>query len=182
MSRNVGFGLGFTLAVLIGLGAAPPATTQDLIFADGFESGDTSAWSVTVGLALPIYVSFATGSNVSGCGLESASPCRTIGFGISEAVSTGRSHVWVAEGTYVEQVVLFDGLKLVGGFDVVDWTRDPALNLSVIEGDDLLWHPKAIVARDITSHPTLFEGFTVLGENGSSWSATSTAIPRRFAP
>jgi len=30
------------------VGWAPPVEAEDLIFADGFESGDTSAWSAAV--------------------------------------------------------------------------------------------------------------------------------------
>ena len=152
------------------------APSDALIFADGFETGDTSAWSATVGYLGPIHVSFATGSNITGCGIEPTSPCRTIGFGISEATATGRSHVWVAEGTYVEQVVLFDGLTLRGGFDVIDWTWDPSANLTVVTGNDSFRHPKAVVAVGITDHATLLEGFVIQGENATGWSENSIAV------
>jgi len=176
MSRNVAFDLAIFLVMTFNLCISQQGIAQDTIFADGFESGDTSAWSVTVGLALPLYVSIATGSDVAGCGLDSMNPCMSIGFGIGEAGSTGRNHIWVAEGTYVEQVVLVDGLKLFGGFDVVDWTRDPTVNLSVIQGEDFIRHRKAVVAMEIGDHPTLLEGFVIEGEDASGWSENSTAV------
>ncbi|MEO1367156.1 MAG: hypothetical protein AAFX50_08245, partial [Acidobacteriota bacterium] len=39
------------LLIFAVLSAPPEARAQDLIFSDGFESGDTSAWAAAVGLA-----------------------------------------------------------------------------------------------------------------------------------
>ncbi len=59
----------------------------------------------------------ASGADIAGCGLALGSPCRTVNYGISRALATGLSCVFVQAGVYPEVVVLTGGVNLAGGFD-----------------------------------------------------------------
>src|SRR5439155_27112782 len=81
-----------------------------------------------------IYVSTdgaAAGDN-TGCGLGPVGtgaghyPCKTTTYGIGRAVTTTRSKVLVANGTYDESVSLVDGKSLLGGYRADNWVRDIA--------------------------------------------------------
>ncbi len=66
--------------------------------------------------ATGVYVTPAGINNV-GCGTRAA-PCKTVGLGITHAAAASRAKVYVARGTYVEQVTLAAGVEVVGGWDV----------------------------------------------------------------
>jgi hypothetical protein len=79
-------------------------------------------------LSNSIYVSHASGHDVSACGTQ-AVPCLTIKQGLMKAtaeVEAGIVRLAIAEGTYNENVTLEKGISLVGGW-VIDggaWEED----------------------------------------------------------
>jgi hypothetical protein len=90
-------------------------------------------------------------------------PCLTIGRGLTEAVSAGRSKVYVANGTYAEAVTLVNGKSLLGGYHSGTWERDLAASATLLRGESASGnHRHAVVGSGITS-PTLVEGFVIFG-------------------
>jgi hypothetical protein len=49
-------------------------------------------------------------------------PCKTINFGISQAANAAMRYVYVQAAVYNEEVVLFNGVDVVGGYDT-SWLR-----------------------------------------------------------
>jgi hypothetical protein len=90
-------------------------------------------------------------------------PCLTIARGLTEAVSTGRSNVYVANGTYAEPVTLVNGKNLRGGYRGGTWERNLAGTTTALRGESSSGsHRRAVVGTGITS-PTLVEGFVIFG-------------------
>ena len=61
-----------------------------------------------------VFVS-ATGANSLGCGTRT-DPCASITFGMLQAATSGKPHVYIAAGSYGEGVQLRDGVSLFGGY------------------------------------------------------------------
>ena len=130
-----------------------------------------------------IYVSTSDAAAVdqTGCGLgpvgtqQGAHPCRSIGFGLTEAVRVDRARVLVAAGLYTERVTLVDGKHLLGGHHPSTWERNPGANVSTVRPMAGAGHAKSVVADGITL-PTVFEGFTVQGTDAVTSSANSYAF------
>jgi hypothetical protein len=77
-----------------------------------------------------------SGNMSTSCGGASL-PCGTIGLGISQAQTLGKGYVFLAEGTYQEQVTLPAGITLQGGwvYAAGQWSRacTPDASLTVIQ-------------------------------------------------
>ena len=114
------------------------------------------------------------GRGPSGTG-PSNRPCLSIGQGIAEAVGAARARVLVAAGLYSEDVVLSDGLDLLGGHNPVDWTRDGALNPTLIDGTAGSGHRRAVSALNLLT-TTVLDGFVIRGARASDPSANSYAL------
>ncbi|MBN1955906.1 MAG: BMP family ABC transporter substrate-binding protein [Anaerolineae bacterium] len=69
----------------------------------------------------PRYVDGASGLDDGGC-MESAVPCGTIGYALSQA-EYGDT-IRVAQGTYTENLWVDDRITLEGGYEAISWTRD----------------------------------------------------------
>lgn len=129
-----------------------------------------------------IYVSSgdATAFDTAGCGLGPSTtgggryPCKSITYGISRAVSTGRSKILVADGTYEETVSLTTGKSLYGGYRPDTWVRHLSTTMTIVRGNDNNpsrphWpHKITINATNITT-TTVFEGFVIYGEAATEW-------------
>jgi hypothetical protein len=103
-------------------------------------------------------------------------PCLTITHGLARAVTTTRSKVLVANGTYDEAVSLVNGKSLLGGYRPDNWVRDVASTDTVIDGFGLFGiHERAVSATSISS-ATTFEGFVVYGPVNALPSGNSYAI------
>jgi len=103
-------------------------------------------------------------------------PCRTIGFGLSRAATTGRANVYVANGNYVEAVTLANGKNLRGGYRSGTWERQLAATATVIRGESPVFsHKRAVSGTNIAS-PTLLEGFVIFGPANSSVGGNTYAI------
>jgi len=132
---------------------------------------------------LGVYVSATdpAATNSTGCGLAPTQtglgfPCRTISYGIQRAQALGRVRVLVAGGAYPETVTVVDGVSLFGGYNPLNWTRDPAVNLSSIFGSTPSGHRTTVIAQDITAHDTWVDGFTIYGQNAGGVAENSYAV------
>ncbi len=170
------------------IGVAVPCAGQDLIFADGFESGTTcSAWSLTVTpdlfdpalydadcdgsdgtLADCVFVSAATG-NPGGTGLPT-DPLDTIGAGIVAAPALGKPSVCVSVGSYIEQVQIESGISVFGGFEEV-----PTWHRSLDATSEVLADVAVFTAEGITSR-TRIEGLLIDASWGSTDGATTHGV------
>ncbi|MBM4398448.1 MAG: hypothetical protein FJ087_22505, partial [Deltaproteobacteria bacterium] len=59
-------------------------------------------------------------------------PCLTIAQGLARSVAAGRSKVLVADGLYVETVVMRNGKSLFGGYRADTWEAHPDSTMSII--------------------------------------------------
>ena len=126
-----------------------------------------------------IYVS-ADGNDTSSCGdgpfdVGTLGPCETIDWGLQRAFAAGKDRVLVASGSYEEVVTLKDGIDLLGGYNILTWTRNIATNLTLITPPAGAGHQKTVIATGIAA-ATLFEGFVVNGGTAYSPAANSYAI------
>ncbi len=128
-----------------------------------------------------IYVSQNDGSDSGACGLGPVGtgsgnfPCATIDRGLTRAGALSRSRVLVADGAYEEQVVMQNGIDLLGGHNPVDWGRNVAGTLTAIRGTTTGGDEKTVIANDITS-ATVLEGFLIYGVNAVGVGANSYAV------
>lgn len=100
-----------------------------------------------------------------------AAPVDTIAQGIMNAVTIGGGvDVYVAVGSYVEDVTMVEGVSVLGGHESTGWTRDPLANVTVIEAAG----PAGVTFPAGTTGVTELDGFTVRGRSGVSASAGVT--------
>lgn len=95
-------------------------------------------------------------------GLSWGTAKRTISGGIAAAAQAG-GEVWVAEGTYTEQVLPVVFVHLYGGFAGTETNRcqrDPLLHPTVIDGGGLA---PVVYYRNAGYRAATFDGFTVQG-------------------
>ena len=116
---------------------------------------------------LAIYVSTPQngGSDVGACGAYNA-PCATITNGLARAVAAVRPRVLVSDGVYNETVTLQNGISLLGGHHRLTWLRNPALNLTIINGTAAVGvHRKTIIAVGPFPAATTLDGFIINGQS-----------------
>jgi len=123
-----------------------------------------------------------SGNDLAGCGrgpnntAAGCVPCRSIARGLTEAVSTGRTTVYVANGTYLEAVTLVNGKNLMGGYKSLTWERDLAATNTIIRGESISGsHKRSMIGTGITN-PTVLQGFVIYGPNVSAVSGNSYAV------
>lgn len=130
----------------------------------GFE--DTNCDGIDGDLSRAILVSSAMGNDNATCGLELDRPCRTIGHAMTRAITASRRDLLLMAGLYDEVVVLRDGIRVFGGYDV-RWVRGPRTSeahRTVIRGglDSSSGRYLTIRAQELTVAPTL-ENLIVVG-------------------
>ncbi|HEY3359609.1 MAG TPA: MopE-related protein [Polyangia bacterium] len=120
-----------------------------------------------IGDALFVSASAAAGGNGS-----LAQPYRTIGEATAAFPASGKKYVLVAEGTYRENVVLYAGLQLHGGYAVDFKQRDIVLHVTTIDGQTpaggMSGARAAVHAENITGARTILSGFTILGYDAAT--------------
>lgn len=121
-----------------------------------------------------IYVSEALGDDGNPGTAEK--PVKTITKGISLATQDKtRTSVLVAGGTYAEKVTIVDRVSMFGGYlcrqAPCAWSRDVAKNDTSLFNKDFegVLAPKSVLRR------TLFDGFHVIGKDGTPASAPGIA-------
>ena len=133
-----------------------------------------------------VYVSEsdASASDAAGCGGGPSAtgggrfPCKKIGRGldVAAAANSGKNKVLVAGGAYNENVTLRNGIRLWGGYNAVNWTRNARSNLTAIFGVAPSGHRKTVVADGITAANTGIDGFTIYGQIANGVAENSYAI------
>ena len=99
-------------------------------------------------------------------GLSWSNAFGTIQAGITAAASQTEKTVWVAAGTYTENIALSSGIQLYGGFAGTESPSDPDVyaNRDFITNETKI-HPLASGAIATAASGTRIDGFTI--ENGS---------------
>jgi hypothetical protein len=96
------------------------ATAPDAAPDAGMDEAEAGCVSATADATAGIFVSPSGSTDATTCGTETV-PCASVQTGLDRAhVITGKSIVYVARGTYQESIVLYPGLRLEGGWDVLD--------------------------------------------------------------
>lgn len=108
-------------------------------------------------------------------------PVRTINQGITNALTLAQSRgvrqpVFVANGNYVEKVVLIEGISLFGGYECnpgdCSWKHDPSTYTSAIASADA----EGMLANVTVTRATQVSGFLIGGQNGSAASRGRATI------
>jgi hypothetical protein len=131
-----------------------------------------------------IYVSTteAAAVNDTTCGLGPTGtgagnhPCKTITFGISRAMTTGRANVLVADGTYNEAVELKTGKNVKGGYRPNTWDRHLSTTSTLIQGVFSVGNHDRTVYTTAAVTSVIFEGFVVRGSFNTKPGGNSYAI------
>jgi hypothetical protein len=98
-----------------------------------------------------------------------ALPVATIAQGMVNAMTIGGSvDVYVAAGTYDEAVTMVDDITLLGGYESATWTRDPAVNISLIADTTTTG---VVVPTGVTG-VTELSGFTITAMPGGNTALT----------
>ncbi|MCC6522788.1 MAG: putative metal-binding motif-containing protein [Polyangiaceae bacterium] len=141
-------------------------------------SADPSATCLDIGT----YVSALAGDD-NNPGTQ-AEPVLTIAVGIAKAVQLGKTQpVFVAEGSYAEDVTLTEGVSLLGGYSCASlgsctWQRDPAAYAAIIENQD----GDGVYAGHQITRATMVEGFTINALGGNPGSAQYSALFLQGSP
>ncbi|MBU6160986.1 MAG: hypothetical protein KGO50_07670, partial [Myxococcales bacterium] len=122
-----------------------------------------------------VYVStFANGGrDVAGCGTYLA-PCASVQGGIDLARTTaGKTRVRVSTGLYRENIVLANGISVLGGHSNLNWVRNADVFGTSIRGADVASSiggaaDRIVVTADSITSVTEFSGFIVSGVNGGA--------------
>ena len=121
---------------------------------------------------LAVYVSQTEplAADTVGCGLGPQAtergrfPCASISFAIRQAVSLGKTKVFIEDGAYEETLTLADGISLFGGFRAGTWSFQPLTSSTAVRGDSTLGDTKTLIAQNISS-PTTVRGLLLYGQS-----------------
>ena len=128
--------------------------------ASGKADSNEAEWAAT-----PNPVLFVDASvNESADGETPLSALKSIDEAIGAAIGLAGVNVYIAEGEYQEQILLFDGMSLYGGFQSgFDAFPDPVIRQTRLQGtsgkDTLILPPG--------NHLTVIDGLTFTGENSA---------------
>jgi len=108
------------------------------------------------------------GNNSGSCGTWD-NPCATIAVALTRASATSAVRLRVSTGVFRENVTLTNGVSILGGHNAVNWTRNPEINVSVIQGTTVAGSNDSItVSAQNINQPTTFSGFTIQGANANA--------------
>jgi hypothetical protein len=122
-----------------------------------------------------VFVSVA-GSNSLVCGTRT-DPCASITFGMLQAATSGRPHVYIAVGSYDEGVQLRDGVSLFGGY-ASDFGSRSLANRALITGSNqsaALGARYSVIGTGLTQ-PVSFVALVVRGANAIGQLASGAGI------
>ena len=120
------------------------------------------------------FVSINTGQDLPTNGSQE-NPFQTITYALSQVTGTlANPHsLFVAQGTYVENVLVGDYMKLYGGFDEISWHRKPDQYKSIIENP--FSSPYTYVVS--LGNNVIIDGFTIQGGfNGINTTSSNVII------
>jgi hypothetical protein len=123
-----------------------------------------------------IFVSNTFGS--SGGRGTSNDPLNTITRGITAARNDAqKDHVYIASGTYSEQVNLVEGVSIFGGYtNDMAWQRNIAQNPTIITASTGTSSVRAVVASGIQTTRTIVGGITAIGGNNANAGGSSYGV------
>ena len=111
-----------------------------------------------------VFVS-VTGTNSLACGTLAA-PCASITFGLAQAATSGKPHVYIAVGSYNEAVQLRNGVSLFGGYASNFASRSLANRASITgSNQDLNLGARYTVVGASLTQPISFVALVVRGAN-----------------
>jgi hypothetical protein len=108
-----------------------------------------------------LYVDWATGADAGNC-QSPAAPCQTISYAIGQAVLG--DDIFVAQGTYTENLTINNGIALMGGYEAVGWTRNIANYKTILDGNQ----SGSVLTFQGSSEGMALDGFTVTGGKATS--------------
>jgi len=122
-----------------------------------------------------VFVS-VTGTNSAGCGTL-ADPCASITFGMAQAATAVKPHVYIAVGTYNEAVQLTNGVSLFGGYASNFASRSLANRASITGStqDLTLGTRHSVIGAGLTQ-PISFDALVVQGANATGQLASGAGI------
>jgi Bacterial Ig-like domain/K319L-like, PKD domain len=182
-SSNVGIGAVYTWTQTAGpsvgalTGASPtfaaPETVGTLVFELSVSDGNSTSGTDEVIVSVlenknnAFWVSPA--GDDANAGSRSA-PMATVQAAINAAKASGSgADVYIAEGTYVESIVMASDVSIYGGYNVTNWFRDASVFTSTIEGG-----PTAMQGMD-TDDLTI-DGLTIRSSDATASGASSIAL------
>jgi hypothetical protein len=95
-----------------------------------------------------------------------SAPFKSIQAGIENAKLIGKNNVYISEGIYNEEVLMRQGINILGGYDPSDWTRDIKNNeTAIFSGSNIVIK----CAREGTEEgiDTTIEGFSLNIDSGT---------------
>ncbi|MGK3992346.1 hypothetical protein [Sorangium sp. So ce1024] len=123
---------------------------------DGFV--DANCDGIDGDARLAVFVA-PTGSD-SNPGTRQAPKVSVMG-GINEAVLTGKTHVYISQGTYNGRVTLSSGVSLYGGYDAAaGWTRSAGSTVVIRSGSTTGGYVAAVEGTNINA-PTTLDRLTI---------------------
>jgi hypothetical protein len=161
-------------------GAVPSCsfTCQPLyVDADGVEANGCELFADPNSIFVAVPTTRNNAADVAGCGTWDR-PCASIGYGLQRAAQAPRrQRVLVSDGAYEETVTLIEGIDLLGGYNHLNWQREPRLNVTSIFGaTGGSGHLHTVLAQNIRTTATVLEGFTIHGRIATSEGANSYAL------
>jgi hypothetical protein len=120
---------------------------------------------------------FVSPDGRAGASGSSRDPAPTITAGIEAATRNAKEHVYIAAGTYNEQVTLVDGVSLFGGYSNDGlWSRDLARYKSTVQNGAGATSIRVIVADGAFAKRTVIDGLEVLAGTNPNPGESSYAI------
>ncbi|MFO0751372.1 MAG: hypothetical protein U1F43_37740 [Myxococcota bacterium] len=121
-----------------------------------------------------VFVSAAVAVSGSGAPYD---PVKSIGEGITVAQQTGKDHVYVAAGTYIETVTMVTGISVFGGYSSDGkWVRNLATQTTTVTSSSGTQSVRVVIADGIDGQRTVFDGFNVVAGTNANPSGSSYAI------
>jgi hypothetical protein len=118
-----------------------------------------------------VYVSTPINGGVDNgtCGAWNA-PCATIQQGIDRAQATGRTRVRVSTGLYEGNIMMRNGISVLGGHSNLNWVRNPSVFGTTLRGADVAGvgagtNDRIAVQAIGISGTTELSGFVIVGIN-----------------
>ncbi len=123
-----------------------------------------------------IFVSASAGS-ANGSG-TATNPVNTITRGIQLAGQGGKDHVYVAAGSYSEQITVVDGVSIFGGYSNDGlWTRNLTQYRSIISWNTVGGSSiRTVIADGIANNRTVIDGFDVSSGTNPNPGGSSYAV------
>jgi len=107
-----------------------------------------------------LYVDWETGSNSGNC-QSATEPCQSVGYALSQSLPG--DEIFVAQGTYTENLAVNTGIALMGGYESEGWTRDVNNFETILDGNQ----SGSVLTFQGPSEGMALDGFTVTGGNAT---------------